>query len=45
MIEGALFMLDLVFVTLLCLGIKRVETKQVDGRQLGIFAYDDESED
>lgn len=43
MIEGILFMLDVLFMTLLCVGIMRVEKTPVDEKRLGLFLYDDVS--
>lgn len=41
MIEGLLFMLDIVLMTLLCLGIHRAEKKPADEKRLGVFLFDD----
>lgn len=41
MIEGILFMMDVAFMTLLCLGIHRAEKAPADEKRLGMFLYDD----
>lgn len=41
MIEGILFMVDVLFMTLLCVGIHRCEKAPADERRLGLFLFDD----
>jgi hypothetical protein len=41
MIEGLLFMLDILLMTLLCLGIHRAEKAPADEKRMGVFLYDD----
>ncbi len=43
MSEAILFMLDVLFMTLLCMGIYRAEIAPIDEKRLGIFLYDDVS--
>lgn len=41
MIEGSLFMLDVLFMTLLCWGVSKAEKAPADEKRLGVFLYDD----
>ncbi len=41
MIEGILFMLDVLFMTMLCVGIHRAEKAPADEKRMGVFLFDD----